>query len=487
MNGLHAPPFDRLRVNGSLSVGKRDVVPGFLICRNEESIMKQYTQQGTGGETAKIAAYIHRASYESLPPEVVEEAKRHILDTLGAIVMAVELDIGKVMLEFARQQSGREESTIIGSSLKSPCLTACLVNGIFGHADELDDVHHEAVLHQGCIIVPSALALGEREKVDGKAFINAVVRGYDVNCRVCTALNPKRIRENSHSVLGVPTCFGAAATASSILGLSEKQICSALGLAGQQASGTLAWLTEPRHMAKAFDSGVAVRNGVTAALLAQIGFQGPPAIFEGPHNVFDSFSGEYNFSELTRNLGTHYEVMDTSIKKYPVGAPIQAPLEGLFKIMRDQKLSVDDIREIRITMAERFAWLVSNRPIKNISVEYLVAVAACYGKLSLEETHSETRWRDAKVQGLKEKIKIIGDPGSEKLGPAKIEVITRDGKNHSIYLERVPVSQAEVEAKFLDVASPVLGPEKARRVIDQVSRLEKMVDINALGDLLRTG
>ncbi len=444
-----------------------------------------FTKHGTGRETEKIAAYINNARYEHLPPEVISKAKRHILDTLGAIAMAVELDMGKLMLEFARQHAGKDESTIIGSNLKTSCITASLVNGLFGHADELDDVHHGAVLHQGCVIVPAALALGERGKADGKAFIKAVVTGYDINCRVCTALNPRLIRENNHSVMGVPTAFGAAAAASSILGLSEERIRSAMGLAGQQASGTLAWLNEPRHMAKAFESGVAVRNGVTAALLAQLDFQGPPAIFEGPHNVFDSFSGEHNFAELTRALGTSYAIMETPIKKYPVGAPIQAPLEGLFKIMREQTLCADDIQQIVITMAERFAWLVSNRPIKNISVEYLIAAAACHGKLGLEETHSENIWREPRVERLKEKIKIVGDPESEMLGPATIEVITREGKRHSLHVEHVPLSQAQVEAKFLDAAAPVLGSERAQKVIEMVNRLEETRDINELGNLLR--
>ena len=447
--------------------------------------MDKKTTQRPDGETAKVASYISTATYDNIPPEVIHKVKRHILDTLGAMVMAVEIDVGKVIVEFARRQPGKEESTVIGSNFKTLCTTAGFVNGMLGHADELDDVHHGAVLHQGCITVPAALALGEREGANGKAFINAIVVGYDINCRVCTALNPILIRQNNHSVLGVPTCFGATAVASSILGLSEKQICSALGLAGQQASGTTAWLNEPRHMAKAVDSGAAVRNGVTAALLAQIDFQGPPAIFEGPHNVFDSFSGEHNYRALTKDLGTVYHVMDTSIKKYPVGAPIQAPLEGLFGIMREQKLSVDDIQEITITMAERFAWLVSNRPIKNISVEYLIAAAACYGKLGLDETHSESKWKDPKVQSVKERIRIIGDPGSERLGPATIAVTTRRGKRHSVYLEHVPMSQSEVEAKFLDVTSPILGLDKAREVVDTVNRLEEINDINALGDLLR--
>ena len=447
--------------------------------------MDKKTTQRPDGETAKVASYISTATYDNIPPEVIHKVKRHILDTLGAMVMAVEIDVGKVIVEFARRQPGKEESTVIGSNFKTLCTTAGFVNGMLGHADELDDVHHGAVLHQGCITVPAALALGEREGANGKAFINAIVVGYDINCRVCTALNPILIRQNNHSVLGVPTCFGATAVASSILGLSEKQICSALGLAGQQASGTTAWLNEPRHMAKAVDSGAAVRNGVTAALLAQIDFQGPPAIFEGPHNVFDSFSGEHNYRAPTKDLGTVYHVMDTSIKKYPVGAPIQAPLEGLFGIMREQKLSVDDIQEITITMAERFAWLVSNRPIKNISVEYLIAAAACYGKLGLDETHSESKWKDPKVQSVKERIRIIGDPGSERLGPATIAVTTRRGKRHSVYLEHVPMSQSEVEAKFLDVTSPILGLDKAREVVDTVNRLEEINDINALGDLLR--
>ena len=163
-----------------------------------------------------------------------------------------------------------------------------MANGTLSHADEVDDVRLESVVHAGCAAVPQALAVEEREKADGKAFINAAVLGYDIACRVGIALNPILLQKNNHSLVTIPLSFGSVAASSSILGLNEDQVFSALGLTAQQASGIYASFNEPRHMAKAFESVAGGRNGVTAALLAQLGFQGPPDIFEGSHNISDA-------------------------------------------------------------------------------------------------------------------------------------------------------------------------------------------------------
>jgi len=183
------------------------------------------------------------------------------------------------------------------------------------HADEVDDIHCDIPLHPGCAAVPAALAVGERQKASGKALINAVVLGYDIAGRVSSALNQSELQKRKRGSMGISTCFGSAAASSNLLGLSKEQVSSALGLAGEQACGTTAIFNEPTHMAKAFSEGVEARNGVTAALLAQVGFQGVPDIFEGSSNVLDAFSGEGNSpGQLIKDLGKYYYIIDGFIK-----------------------------------------------------------------------------------------------------------------------------------------------------------------------------
>ncbi|MBI2853852.1 MAG: MmgE/PrpD family protein [Chloroflexi bacterium] len=452
--------------------------------------------QAREGETAVVAHYATKVRYEDLPPDVVVKAKQHILDSLGAILVGTRLEAGQRIVDFVRQHPGVPEATVLGTSIKTSSLTASLANGVLGHADESDDTHLTAIVHSGATVVPAALSVAERLGSNGRDFINSVVLGYDINCRVGQALDASLLRKNNHSPLGIPGCFGAAAAAGRLLALDEEKMCSAFGLAGQQASGIYAWLTEPLHMAKAFETGVAARNGVTAAFLAQSGFKGPPAVFEGQHNIFDAFSSSNNFAALTRELGVHFEIADTVFVKYPVGGPLQNPLDGLLSIMREHGLRAEDIDKVTVSIAPHWAWLVSNRPIQDISIELILAAAACYGRLGWEEAHSEKTLKDANVQKFKAKVKLVADPDMEKTyvqtRAARVEVVARDGRRYKISLEhphgspRNPFSHAQVEEKFLDLASSVLGKKKSREVVGLVHRLDDVPDIRALGDLLRT-
>jgi 2-methylcitrate dehydratase PrpD len=438
-----------------------------------------------GAVTARIAAYVATLRYEDLSALDVTKTKQHVLDTLGAMIMGTQTDAGRLIVDFARAQAARGDASVIGAEFKCSCTDAALANGTLCHADEVDDVHHSSVVHGGCAAVPPALALGERERVSGEAFIKAVVVGYDIACRVSLALDPSLLVRNKHSPIGAPNCFGAAAAASSVLALDEKSIESALGLAAQQASGTTAYFHEPRHMAKAFASGVSARNGVTAALLAGLGFQGPPAIFDAPCAILDMYPGKHHIEELTKDLeGFHY-VVDTPIKKYPVGAPIQAPLDALFGLMADEHIASPDIEEVVVRMAEVYASVVSNRPIQDVNLQYLMAVGACCGRLGLAEAHSASASGNPEVQDFRRRIRLVGDSRFATMGPASVEVLTKGGTRHARTVERVDLTQAQVEAKFLELAAPVLGLQNARAIVEAVGRLEEIADVSELAALLR--
>ena len=446
--------------------------------------------------TRILAQYIGGTKYESLPREVTAKAKHHILDTVGAIVSGSQLECGQLITDFVRQQQSKGDSTVIGSNLKTSPALAALANGTASHADEVDDLHHPSIQHPGCATMPTALAMGESLQTSGKAFIAAYVLGYEITGRVARALNVSVMRKHNHSGLGAPPCIASAAIASHLLGLDERQICSALGLATQQACGTYTWLTEPTHMSKAFDIGVASRNGTTAAQLAKAGFQGPAGSFDQPYSIFDAFSGgERKLEELSKNLGTNYDMLGATIKKYPVGGPIQAPLEGLFQIMGEQNLHGEDIEEITIGTGQESVWLVGKRPISDICMEQMIAAGAYFGKLGWEETHDEKKMHDPAVVEYSKRVKFVADPELEKTFPriraAKVTISTKSGKRFQTRVDHVPgtadnpFTQDQVEAKFTRLVEPVLGAATVGKVIDIVANLEGLKNIRELGNLLR--
>ena len=146
----------------------------------------------------------------ALPADVMETAKQHILDTLGAMVSGSELAPGRAAIKFARAYGGQKVATVAGSTVLCGPIEAALANGVMAHADETDDYWSQNGWHPGANVVPAALATGEQFGITGTEFLRAVVLGYDVGARVITTLQPPLIEP--HSMVGT---FAAAAAAGS--------------------------------------------------------------------------------------------------------------------------------------------------------------------------------------------------------------------------------------------------------------------------------
>ena len=450
----------------------------------------------TTGETAALASYVVGTDYEKLPPDVALQGKRVILDTLGVLLADSRLKLGIIMTSVVRQLGGRPESTVVGSDFKTSCVNAALVNGTFGHGDELDDAHGPSTTHAAAVVVPAALAVAERQRTSGRELINAVVLGYDVGCRVVLALGPQWLRQHNFHPSCIGGCFGAAAAASRLLKLNHRQTVYPLALAGSQASGVLAWMTEREHMAKSLQTGVAARNGVTAALLAMAGYEGPEAIFEGRFNIFEAFSNERNCAAVLDGLGARYEITRTSLKKYSAGHPIHAPLDGLLQIVNEQSLQAEDIAEITVSMASGAADIVDGRETTSISLHNILAVGVVKRKMGMEESHSEELANDPKVVDLRGRIKVVRDAELSKeyppRQPARVAVLTKNGQMFTQYRADSPgeptnpLSQQEIEDKFVGLAVPVVGGPNAARVVRLCNELEDLGNVASLADLLRT-
>ena len=206
------------------------------------------------------------------------------------------------------------------------------------HADETDDSHNELRSHPGCSVVPAALAAGEEFGIDGKRFLRAVTLGYDIGTRVVIAMGGAAFSYESslatHSIAGN---FGAAAAACCAAGLDARQMRWALDYAAQQSSGIVAWRRDTDHIEKAFVfAGMPARNGVTSALLVKSGWNGVDDIFSGADNFFAAYAPKAQPERLIDKLGERYEIAQTDIKKWTVGSPIQAPLDGIEAIRGKQ-------------------------------------------------------------------------------------------------------------------------------------------------------
>jgi 2-methylcitrate dehydratase PrpD len=444
--------------------------------------------------TGQLARYMAQARERLLPPDVAREARHRILDSLAAMVSGAHLKPGEMAIRYTRAQGGVAEATVVATDIRTTAVNAALANAMFAHADETDDFHPATKAHPGCSVVPAALAMAEREGRSGTELLNAVALGYDLCCRFLLALGADLVRATHRSAEGTSSTMGAVGAAAALARLDEKGMRHALSYAAQQVSGIWSWVRDPEHVEKAFDfSGMGARNGVTAAIMAQMGFSGVWDVLDGEHNALVALSADPKPEEMVAGLGSRYFVTETAIKPFSVGYPIQAPLDAFLRLRREHGLTVDNVERIVVRLPEDGARIVDDRAMPDVNCQHIVAVALVEGTVSFADSHSYERMADPKVRAAKARVQLVGDPAL--MDPAaprsgRVEVTLRDGRTvghftrHAPGTKENPMDTEAVSAKARLLMEPVLGAGNTEEVIRRVNALERLDDVRELRPFL---
>jgi 2-methylcitrate dehydratase PrpD len=444
----------------------------------------------------RLSSYMSEAAGRALPEEAVEKTKHHILDTFAAMISGSELGPGRIGIKFARAHAGEKVATVAGSDVVCGPIEAAVANGMLAHSDETDDSHAPSHSHPGCAVVPAALAAGEQFGIDGTRFLRAVALGYDVGPRVTLTLGglpyQMETHRSSHEIAGN---FGAAAAAGCAAGLNAQQMRWLLDYASQQASGIAAWERDTEHIEKSFVfAGIPARNGVTAALLIQLGGTGVEDVLSGPDNFLMAFAPKADPAKLIEKLGERYEVTRTNIKKWTVGSPIQAPLDALEILLKRRPFEADQVQKVTIRVATSEANTVNNREMPDICLQHMVAVMLIDKTASFAAAHDKPRMQDAGVLRQRAKVQLVPDEELERRYPRRetiVEVTLNDGTRLTERVEAVrgtaenPMTRDEVVAKCRDLSAPVLGASTAAKLIAQVLNLEMMKNVREFRPLLQ--
>lgn len=447
--------------------------------------------------TGQLSTYMSGAADRELPTEVEEKAKQHILDTIAAMVSGSKLPPAETALKFVQGYGGEPIATVVGCAALCGPIEAALANGMRAHSDETDDSHSPSHSHPGCAIVSAALAAGEKFAISGQRFIRAITLGYDVGTRVTMTLGGLDYQMNTHrSAHSIANTFGACAAAASAAGLSAQQMRWVLDYAAQQASGIAAWQRDSQHIEKSLVfGGFPARNGVTTALLIQLGATGVDDIFFGPDNFFSAFGPKADPSGLIDKLGERFEIARTNVKKWTVGSPIQAPLDALQKIMQEHPFKAADVDKVIVRIATSEAKTVNNRDMPDICLQHMMAVMLINGTVTFRAAHEKNLMHDPAVIAERAKVDLVPDADLEKLYPqlvAIVEVKLKDGAQYSQRIDAVrgtvknPMTSQEIAAKSKDLMGPFLGEEKTDRLIDAVFHLDSLDDLRKLRPLLQT-
>ncbi|MGQ0751529.1 MAG: MmgE/PrpD family protein [Betaproteobacteria bacterium] len=442
----------------------------------------------------KLSAYIAQAVRRPLPKDVTERAKHHLLDTLAAMVSGSPLLPGQRAIEYVRSQGGKPEACVVGSRILTTAVNAALANGMLAHADETDDAYYIALVHPGCAVVPAALAMAERQRRNGTALLRAIVLGYDVCARISKGLGVEKFRSAGFSTHSYGGAFGAAAAAGALAGIDADQARYLLSYAAQQASGLSCWARDTEHIEKAFDfGGMPARNGVTAATMVASRFTGVEDVFSGDRGFFHAHERFAEPELLVRGLGREFDIMQTAIKRWAVGYPIQAPLDALSSLIAAHGIKAPDVDRVVVTIDEQGARTVNQRRMADINVQHLAALMLVDGEIAFKSAHDEARLRDPAVARVRKRIELAGSAALSraKTTQAIVEIMTRRGERFSHHTKAVrgsatnPMTRDEVALKSRDLLVPVLGKARTERLIATVWAIERLSDARSLRPLLQ--
>ena len=452
---------------------------------------------GSESLSAQFAERLTAFRLKDVPKDVVRHAKLLLLDTLGAMLAASnpKYSATRILVEYARQVGGRPESSLVGQRIKTSCVNAALVNGTLGYYCDIEPHHVGGILHAPAVMVPVSLAVGEKLGMSGARLLEAMILGIEVTCRVSYALNPTALYNRGFHPSAVCGAFGAAAAAGHLFRLDAKKTAIALGLALQQASGLLAWASDPTENSRPFNPGLAARNGVTAAYLARLGFGGPPTPFEGKYDVFTAFSGERHPEALLADWGAHFHVPEFAYKQYSSCSFTHPGLDALLALAREHHLKPADVRSILLRFPISGKHMIDNNELKSHCAQYILPVGLVFGGVTIDDI-LEDRLRHPEVARLRAATRMEGDPELEKTWPEQyasiVEVVTADGRTLSCRVDdakgtmRNPLTSAEIHAKYLKLATTVTTTAHAEKIADLAARVERLPDISGLAALLRT-
>jgi len=438
----------------------------------------------------RLSAHIAGASRQPIPEAVAAKCALHILDTLAAMISGTQLPAGQFAITYVESLGGTRQSSVVGTRQLTSPVNAALANGMLAHADETDDSHAPSRTHPGCAVIPAALAAAESMHASGRDFLRAIVLGYDIAARINFALDPEALAASRRSTHSFGGCFGAGAAAGALLGFDERQVRHLLSLCAQQASGVGCHVRDPEHVEKAFDfGGMPARNGVAAATMVAAGMSGVDDVFSGERNFLDAYAVNPDPEQLSGGLGERFEILQTNIKKWPVGSPAQAALDSLVELIQRNHIGLQDIDTIEVHLPGTSARTVDSAPAPNLNVQHLLAMLLVDGKLTFDSIHDQTRMGDAEVLALRRKVTVIQSQELAQARPRRqaiVNISTRDGRvlSHRTFAVRGtadnPMTATEVEAKALDLIDSVAGMRKAKGIVSAIRNIEGVGDVTEL-------
>ncbi|AYN96763.1 MmgE/PrpD family protein [Pseudomonas sp. LTJR-52] len=433
----------------------------------------------SAGVTHTLAQYIVNARYEDLPEQVRKEGVRTLLNWVGVAVGGSHHETVECAIAALSPFSGPPQASLLGRAERFDIMNTAFINGVSSHIFDFDDTHLKTIIHPAGPVVSAILALSEYHPVTGKDFLNALILGVETECRIGNAVYPNHYDVGWH-ITGTAGVFGAAAAAGKLMGLTEQQMVWALGLAASQPVG----LRESfGSMNKSFNPGRAASNGLFAAILASKNYTSSDGMIEAKRGWANTISTKQDYQEITKDLGQRYEAALNTYKPFACGIVIHPAIDAAIQLRNEHHLVADQIERIDLRVHPLVLELTGKKTPQiglegKFSVYHSVAVALIEGAAG-ERQYSDRAVKDPAVMALRDRVIANIDP---TIKPAQVDmtITLKDGRTlhkfieHAIGSLEVPMSNQQLEAKFLDLSKGILSDNQAYKLMEACWKIESL-------------
>ena len=429
--------------------------------------------------TAALADWIVGCEAAAIPETVRREGLRTFVNWMGCAIGGARHETVDRALAAVTPFSGPATASVLGRTERLDALHAALLNGITSHVLDYDDTHLRTIIHPAGPVASALLALAELRPMSGADLLTALIIGVEVECRIGNAVYPHHYDRGWH-ITGTAGVFGAAAAVGRAIGLDAQRMRWALGLAATQSSGLREMFGT---MTKSFHPGRAAQNGMLSALLAEADFDSSERGLEAPRGFAHVMSDKQDWSEILDGLGAHWEAATNSYKPFACGIVIHPTIDGCQQLRAELGERVNEIASVALRTHPLVLELTGKRtPRTGLEGKFSVYHAAACALLRGDG--APTAFTDEVVAlpeiiALRDAVTATPDPACHEAS-VTITLTFRDGSTVEKHIERaigskeVPLTDGQIETKFLDQAALVVGEPRARAALETAWALETL-------------
>jgi 2-methylcitrate dehydratase PrpD len=409
---------------------------------------------------------------QPLAPEVLRHARRAVVDLEAAMISGAVVPPATLLEKALAEELDRGEARL-ALGRRATVRAAGLINGTAAHTTEVDDIFRDGIYHPGAPTIPAALALAQSLGASGEAFLRAVVVGYEISTRIGAAMGRAHYRYWHNT--GTIGCFGACAAAAEILGLDAKRFAHALATVTTFSAG-LQQSFRQDSMSKPLHAGRAAEAGLTAALAAREGVIGSLDVIDGEAGYGRAMSDGPDWDKALATLGRVFHITRMTFKNHTCCGHTFAAIDGALALQAKMGLAAKDIARVRVGTYKAALDVAGYEEPRTaaegrFSLKYVVATALTHGSVRFA-AFEPARLAEPATRELMRRVEVAVDPQLDGAFPgqraARVAIEARDGRREEFLQPTrigdpdAPLSDAQLEAKYLELAGPVLGEAASR-------------------------